>query len=538
MSKQIDRPSRNKKLIDYAEKVTPPLTPTTSPRKAPVREGQEAEMPKPKPDPEISADIYTIIDNSIRQRTQEIINDFNVKLQRVEQTQQSIKEELFNKSEQLINTVEARFNQRLEEKEEIGKKFSEMEEKLAKMERLLLRNENEIDTLKSDLEKNKCEKQLLEKKLEENVNETLLLKYKLECEIGLLKNNLAANENQIRLLISEKENNSCEARKKATEIEEKKFKQEEKSLILGDYSLTKIQSRDLSSNCTVRTIADGNLDSLQNWVTEKLDFPVKNCIIYGGLQDIIGEESNTESLLDKLGSLLTALKSRNESVNVKICELIPSSESTKEQISLYNEKIKEWCERNGVMFLQTRLFFTLGTGEIDTNCFNPLKQNLNRTGAIRLLDAISKDSPQLLCEDWIQRKSIRSLPRGNERGHLNTNFVYRQQPQGFGSTRYGGINNSDHYTTPTYAGMVRGEIQRQPVRRDDHRPEGNSLINTQNYQNYYSYNRHSGTKRKSGCFNCGERNHHRHICRYDRGIICNFCHERGHKERHCPHYSD
>ena len=50
-------------------------------------------------------------------------------------------------------------------------------------------------------------------------------------------------------------------------------------------------------------------------------------------------------------------------------------------------------ENNGVVFIETHKYFKLGSGDIDTNCYDNFENFnydcLSRIGAIRLLDAVS-----------------------------------------------------------------------------------------------------------------------------------------------------
>jgi len=121
----------------------------------------------------------------------------------------------------------------------------------------------------------------------------------------------------------------------------------------------------------VRTIPEANLDLVTSWVADRLEYSVKECIIYCGIQDLLEKNSKIETILDSLGALITELKNKNENVVVKVCELVPTPKSNelKFKIEQYNLKLTEWCATNGVPLISTELHFRLGTGEVDVNCF-------------------------------------------------------------------------------------------------------------------------------------------------------------------------
>ena len=100
---------------------------------------------------------------------------------------------------------------------------------------------------------------------------------------------------------------------------------------------------------------------LKSWILEKLDHCPKECIIYGGMQDLLDENGNTEKVLDVLGDLVANLKNKNSEVNVKVCELIPTLKSTElaSKIEQFNSKLSNWCENNGVVFIKTHKYFNL-----------------------------------------------------------------------------------------------------------------------------------------------------------------------------------
>ena len=412
------------------------------------------------------------------------------------------------------------------EQNHLWNKLANLEENLVIMQQSIKMNERDIILLQKDSDTSNIEKRMLERKLERRENELVKLKldyewtlevkerniaqFKLdsENEINQLKHQLETSENKLKSYISSK--GKCNLTKEeecsSTETGDSAIKKEDKTLILGDYSLSEISTRDLNKNCEVRTMFDGRLDSIKSWVTEKLHLQVNTCIIYSGLMDI-EEKCDTDSLLDKLGSLVTELKSKNDDLTVKVCELIPSSESVKEQTNKYNEKIKEWCSQNGMKFIPTNLFFTLGTGEINTNCFDQSQyHNLNRTGAIRLLDALAKDSPHLVCKNWDRVKNFRNLPRTNE-----------LRPHSFTSTQRETTDRSDDYKSPsTYAGAVRSGYHQQSVRGDQQRRVYPSR-NTNGYQHTdyrASYNRdyYSDVRGNEGCYNCGNLDHYKNRC--------------------------
>lgn len=51
------------------------------------------------------------------------------------------------------------------------------------------------------------------------------------------------------------------------------------------------------------------------------------------------------------------------------------------------------------------------------------------------------------------------------------------------------------------------------------------------------FNRYAYNRKKTGCYNCGEFNHHQSRCRFDHVILCTQCNSYGHKNRLCHYYS-
>lgn len=409
----------------------------------------------------------------------------------MQEVNKTFREKLLEEIKVSLQTVEN--NLRSEFNLKLNGLCNKSDEMVEKMDKLFLKNVNDVNmSLKEELRNRDIEQQKLKQELEEKVSEIALLKKKLE-----------ESKNEIKSLLSAKNDNAV--------------KSKAKTLILGDMSLTNVSSWDLNyKNCSVRTIRDGKLDSMQSWVTDELNFPLNKCFIYGGLQDI-GDECNTESLLDKLGRLVAALKSKNEDLNVMICELIPSPVSSKEHISVYNSKIKEWCESNGVTFFPTNLSFSLGTGEIDPNCFYQLPNkdhNLNRTGAIRLLDAFNKFIPNLLREDWDNVKS-RSLRQSNGSGSFSADYYY-DQPHTFNSAGWEEISNRNN--TNSYSGALKGGRRNQTARREDHqhRNQNTPRDNYNNQNDYYRplHNSYRNVRREVGCYSCGRHDHHRNMCQF------------------------
>ncbi|XP_064087328.1 probable serine/threonine-protein kinase DDB_G0267514 [Macrobrachium nipponense] len=96
----------------------------------------------------------------------------------------------------------------------------------------------------------------------------------------------------------------------------------EGTLPLGDTNLTAIRTSDLKTECSVRTIKEANIDLIKCWISEKLQWAPKYCILYCGLQDIL-DTNPLEDIFDRLGSLVASLKQINEDMVIHICELAP-----------------------------------------------------------------------------------------------------------------------------------------------------------------------------------------------------------------------
>ena len=98
--------------------------------------------------------------------------------------------------------------------------------------------------------------------------------------------------------------------------------QPEGTLLLGDTNLSAVRASDLSNQCSVRTIKGANIDLIKTWISERLQWVPKCCILYCGLQDIL-DNSPPSDIFDKLDFLVMELKQVNESMDIQICELVP-----------------------------------------------------------------------------------------------------------------------------------------------------------------------------------------------------------------------
>ena len=191
-----------------------------------------------------------------------------------------------------------------------------------------------------------------------------------------------------------------------------------KSLLVGDGYLKEVQSSDRSEETIVRTLPEADMDLLKSWVTEKMDFSIKSCVIYCGYQDLLKKDVDFENVFDDIGTIVAEIKRKNENVNVNICELVPSlNREVSSRIDDYNLKLSNWCDKNGVAFIKTNSYFKFGTGNVDESCYDIDNSSrceefgLSRIGAIRLLDAIANVFPEgsFTCSNWngVKQNSIR-----------------------------------------------------------------------------------------------------------------------------------
>ena len=175
---------------------------------------------------------------------------------------------------------------------------------------------------------------------------------------------------------------------------------DKKTLLLGDGNLRNIKFSDLKSECKIRTIQGGNIDVINCWVTEQLNWKPGKCVIYCGIEDVL-EDKTPKEILDAMGILISSLKEINENIIIYVCELVPvvNHEGSLDKIKDFNRNLIEWCYDNNIHIIKTDLPFKVGTGEIDDMCIEYCEQSkecvLNRYGVIRLLDTIMKQYPNL-----------------------------------------------------------------------------------------------------------------------------------------------
>ena len=160
-------------------------------------------------------------------------------------------------------------------------------------------------------------------------------------------------------------------------------------------------------------------------MTQKFDRIPAECILYNGYHDIL-EESSPATILDNLGSLISALKDKNNSMKIYVCQILPSPmcQDINVKIEDYNEQLTKWCETNGIKIIETVPTFKLGTGELDELCFdikNDSYSALNRLGAIKLLGVIKRQCPEFqLCTNWEQVKITRNTYHAQRREKRST----------------------------------------------------------------------------------------------------------------------
>ena len=108
-------------------------------------------------------------------------------------------------------------------------------------------------------------------------------------------------------------------------------------VLIGDENLSVVRLSDLSGDCSVKTLSETKMDLARCWVQEKLDWAPSKCIIYCGKNDII-ENDNLSIILDDFGALVAELKSKNENIELFVCELAPDmNEDVNRKIDSYSE---------------------------------------------------------------------------------------------------------------------------------------------------------------------------------------------------------
>ena len=70
------------------------------------------------------------------------------------------------------------------------------------------------------------------------------------------------------------------------------------------------------------------MDLLRRWLKEKLSFIPSDCVLYCGLYDI-NDGSCNDSILDNLGSLISDLKDKNNTVNINVYQVETSANANR-----------------------------------------------------------------------------------------------------------------------------------------------------------------------------------------------------------------
>ena len=354
-----------------------------------------------------------------------------------------------------------------------------------------------------------------------------------EREINELKTKLFLAEETIRSL-QETLGNKGKAQN------DDDIRSNKKILLIGDSCLKEVRNSDLQDDVIVRTLPEANMTMIRSWIEEKLDYPLKECIIYCGSQDLLEREITPERSINDLEALVDDLKRNSDDITIKVCELVPSlkSEELTDKIYQFNAKLEEWCEPNGVIFVKTNGYFKLGTGEVDLLCYENADEldydMLSRIGATRLLDAIScKSECNFVCNNWRVIKQ-KSFGRSNLR---KTSIIHNSRRDGSNSPYVVNRRRFTYQNGKDYSN--RGDENRYGNARvlnnwGEHGYERDRVLHGQVSSRSKYVPRYNTTNRnRMGCYNCGEFNHVQANCRYDHKIQCNVCHEYGHKSRHC-----
>ena len=351
----------------------------------------------------------------------------------------------------------------------------------------------------------------------------------------------------------------------------------EGSLLLGDTNLSTVRMSDLHKQCSVRTIKDANIDLINCWVSEKLQWAPNCCILYCGIQDIF-DGSQSGDIFDRLGSLIASLKEVNEEMKIFICELapVPQVQEFDEKINSFNNQLSAWSENNGVKVIKTNLQLRLGTGEVDHMCYDRScmieGKYLSRIGIIRLLNILVKQCPFFkLNDDWdkIMSQTLPAMFSNASQGRDTTNDNFRN------NARRNREHDSHHQPTSMRSNITRQHLNvnqensnngyprqrpqhgsgryntydsQRPGHQNHDIPSGNrewrrnSQFNNRTHQygnlQRYPQRTQSGVDLQSSyhqrpCNNCGELNHDLPNCRFNYRLKCGRCNEYGHKTRLC-----
>ena len=341
-------------------------------------------------------------------------------------------------------------------------------------------------------------------------------------------------------------------------------------LLIGDNNLGDLKTGDFAGDCTIRTIPEATMDLAKSWVNEKLSFSPTHCIVYCGIHDLLDDQV-PGFILDKLGSLISELKTKNEDITIHVCELSPTlDEEFNAKIDAYNGKLSEWCEDNGIALIKVNSYFKFGTGDVDELCLKEMSRNsgifLNRTGTLRLLHALRKQCKFIKINKNNNKNTPHKVPKRSiyasngyrdrnyrnpepdllddalptphpPRNHLNPDVQERRvsshdarvlshdAPQGFSQRNYQHrqlTREQPSYREWEKVSPVLGRQRLDPPRRPP----------LQDYRQGVRTN-HGGNTRS--CHNCGEFNHHQSNCRFDHKLKCGCCGYLEHKSKMCSY---
>ena len=299
----------------------------------------------------------------------------------------------------------------------------------------------------------------------------------------------------------------------------------------------------MGRNCWVKTLKDTTMDLARCWINEKLDKIPTKCIIYCGHNDLMDAE-DISTILDNLEYLISDLKSKNDCIELFVCELVPSLDNEIDvKINEFNVQVDKWATANGIKLLKTNLNYRLGTGEVDDICYNDQVPNksvtLNRFGVLRLLSIINKQCQYLELSEHFKtdiRKAKDNNPSQQAVAPEYRNPLYDRLAN---QETYGHYRKNRNVVNANRWELGNRYLERTPY--TDRNREVRSLKAYASYEMHHSrfrvnesnYNSHFQKRSRNGCYNCGEFNHHARSCRFDHQLRCGNCGKLGHKSKLC-----
>jgi lysophospholipase L1-like esterase len=124
-------------------------------------------------------------------------------------------------------------------------------------------------------------------------------------------------------------------------------------------------------------------DVLRNFDRLVVKYAPKQVVVYEGDNDLASENYTVNEYMLDMGCFVRLLKVTLPDADLCIVSIKPSTSRNRETIDKYreaNKRLKAFCKKNSVAFIDTWSRMWLATGTIDKSLFGPDMLHMNKSG--------------------------------------------------------------------------------------------------------------------------------------------------------------